>query len=280
MVWALAALGGGELLVWAAFAAGTVTGATASCCHGLMALAAAMALLRRGGTDAWHLVVALLAIAAGPIGAFAAAALVGARLPRPGTLASDRHWLDLVSGTTLTDPAGDLALRIRSGQALEGRRAPLKPFEEVLGQGTMRDQQVMIGRVTQSYDASLEHLLAAGVRSPNPWIRVQAATAYTALRNRERTSLARSTCGTGDHTALPLAELTRLATSTLVGEHERHALHSEVLERIEAELGGSTADRRRADRARILARAGLLREAALLIERGDIETTGASGAAP
>src|ERR1041384_6058377 len=52
MVWALAALGGGELLVWAAFAAGTVTGATASCCHGLMALAAAMALLRRGGPPA------------------------------------------------------------------------------------------------------------------------------------------------------------------------------------------------------------------------------------
>ena len=229
---------------------------------------------------AWRLVVALLTIAAGPLGAFAAAALLGVRIPRPRTLASDRDWLDLVSGTAPVDPTKDLVLRIRSGQALEGGRAPLKRFDKVLDQGTMRDQQVMIGRVTQTYDPSLEHLLAAAVRSPNPWIRVQAATAFTALRNRERALLARSTGGAGERAVVPLAELTRLAASSLIGEPERQALRREVLERIEAELGGDTRDRRRADRARILARAGLLREAALLIERGDIAVAGPGGAPP
>ena len=267
MYWALVALGSVELALWAAFAFGFVTGGAALGGHAV-ALAAALALTLRGSRqDSARLIAAMLATAAGPVGAFAAAALLGLRDRHPRGQMRDDGWIDLLSAKAPVDPAEDLFLKIRSGQALQPNRTLPRHFDKVLSVGTTRDQQALLGLVAQSFHPSFQHLLDNAVQSSNPWVRVQAAAAFTALRNRERALLDKSTAP-GNTAASLLADLTRLAGSPLISEQERHLARQQLLGRFEVMLGElGSEDGPIAERARLLVRAGLFPQAARLLQR-------------
>lgn len=126
----------------------------------------------------------------GPPGTLIAGlSLAWSRAPRSLPLI-DEPWLQRLSAQVSNDDALVTALRDR--RAYEARGAHVQSFARVMSGDDVRDKQVILGLIANSYEPAFHGLLMEALRSPQVAVRASAAAVLAKLRDRQADQLKRA----------------------------------------------------------------------------------------
>ena len=143
------------------------------------------------GVDASRAI--LLAIATGVVGALGPLGVLMLdrlihRGREPDKLLDD--WYERISFSTAIDPVSQLAENVAIGRTVDLGAPPPRPFLSVFEQGTLGDQQTVLGLMARDFHPDHLPALQAALGSDEPVIRVQAAAVAAHIRTRLNSELA------------------------------------------------------------------------------------------